>query len=535
MRNKKAQKNAVILAPAWEVNQMMSWSHMPLVRQSRLIFNRFPFLFMILFGLVYVPFLTGPARFFAMAEDDDYYVGDDVVAVDDVAVDDNEDDDYFDLSNANFEEVSLMPVSCVNYMNGYMIKFEFFESNGNLQCHTKNLGTFVVSISHYMRAYFNYQALIQGQNFRLPSDAGYLNCVQLQETTYANEKLYAKIGCLERETYTSTKLKIHVYTDAQCSQAYDDGQSEEKHVRRGYDINGYYFDTKVSFRPPFYSCMTCKPSQIAESFSRQGTYWYDDDAVANGMGRAKYDDFYMDDAMMDDYFTYDDTYYKIQEYINNQIENKKNDDDDFYTFDDDSRRLRVFKDLFRTFTPEKNTYEKFANEFWEHHDRQLEESDDDANDGDISDWNMCQRVYKYGVWCDEECRDIDTFRVDEWSASDLFLLIIMCAFMCAMMLLIFAKRVKAYEKASVYGEELNVNPGCPPMALALLFILLLVAVITLANFRFVNETLVFAVVTCILLFIYMLKLTLFETKTNTLLSSGKPRLEYNYGGNGLFS
>jgi hypothetical protein len=85
---------------------------------------------------------------------------------------------------------------------------------------------------------------------------------------------------------------------------------------------------------------------------------------------------------------------------------------------------------------------------------------------------MCQRVYKYGVWCDKECRDIDTFRIDEWSPSDLFLLVIMCVFMCAMMLLIFAKRVKAYEKASVYGEELNVSPGCPPIVLALLFILL---------------------------------------------------------------
>jgi len=381
-----------------------------------------------------------------------------------------------------------------------------------------------------MRAYFNYQALIQGKNFRLPSDAGYLNCVQLQETTYANEKLYAKIGCLERETYTSTKLKIHVYTDAQCSQPYDDGQSEEKHVRRGYDINGYFFSTKVSFRPPFYSCMTCKPTQISESFSKQGTYWYDDDAVANGMGRAKYDDFYMDDAVMDDYFTYDDTYYKIQEYINNQIKNRKYDDDDFYTVDDDSRRLRLLKYFLHFSLNQKENHEEYVNDVWKHYHRRLEDRDDDAYNGGVSEWNMCQRVYKYGVWCDKECRDIDTFRIDEWSASDLFLLIIMCAFMCAMMLLIFAKRVKAYEKASVYGEELNVSPGCPPMVLALLFILLLVSVIVLANLSLVNETLVFAVVTCIMLFIYMLKLTLFETKTNTLLSSGKPRIEYNYRG-----
>merc|ERR1712048_366527 len=127
----------------------------------------------------------------------------------------------------------------------------------------------------------------------------------------------------------------------------------------------------------------------------------------------------------------------------------------------------------------------------------------------------------YGVWYDKECRDIDTFRIDEWSASDLFLLIIMCSFMCSMMLLIFAKRVKAYEKASVYGEELNVSPGWPPIVLALLFILLLVSVISLANLSLVNETLVFAVVTCIMLFIYMLKLTLFENRGNHLLPASR--------------
>jgi len=492
-------------------------------RNSRPIFNRLSFILMILARLVYFPLLYGPSNLIAQAVDDDY-----------IADDQSEDDNYIDLSDANFEEVSLMPVSCINYMNGYMVKFEFFESNGNLQCHTRNLGTFVVSISHYMRAYFNYQALIQGKKFRLPSDAGYLNCVQLQETTYANEKLYAKIGCLERETYTSTKLKIHVYTDAQCSEPYDDGQSEEKHVRRGYDINGYHFSTKVSFRPPFYSCMTCKPTQISESFSKQGTYWYDDDAVANGMGRAKYDDFYMDDAVMDDYFTYDDTYYKIQEYINNQIKNRKYDDDDFYTVDDDSHRSRLLKDFFHFSMNPKENLQEYVNVVWDNYHRGLEDRDDDTYNGGVSEWNMCQRVYKYGVWCDKECRDIDTFRIDEWSPSDLFLLIIMCVFMCAMMLLIFAKRVKAYEKASVYGEELNVSPGFPPMVLALLFILLLVSVIALANLSLVNETLVFAVVICIILFIYMLKLTLFETKTNTLLSSGKSRIEYNYHGKGLF-
>lgn len=56
-----------------------------------------------------------------------------------------------------------------------MIKFELFEGQNNYQCHFKNLGAFVVSISHFMRAYFNQQALLNGNDFKLPGDAGYLN------------------------------------------------------------------------------------------------------------------------------------------------------------------------------------------------------------------------------------------------------------------------------------------------------------------------------------------------------------------------
>ncbi len=56
-----------------------------------------------------------------------------------------------------------------------MIKFEFFETETSYQCHFSEIGTFVVSIAHYMRAYFNYQALVDGADFQLPADVGYLN------------------------------------------------------------------------------------------------------------------------------------------------------------------------------------------------------------------------------------------------------------------------------------------------------------------------------------------------------------------------
>ena len=137
---------------------------------------------------------------------------------------------------------------------------------------------------------------------------------------------------------------------------------------------------------------------------------------------------------------------------------------------------------------------------------------------DIGEWNMCQRVYKYGMWCDEDCRSLDYFRTDQWSGSDVFLLVIMCIFMTGMMLLIVAKRLKAQQKARIYGDD-QPMPGLPPTAMAIIFVVMLAMIITLAQLRFINETLVFAVVTCVLLFIYMLKLTLFENRRPVLLAA----------------
>jgi UDP-N-acetylmuramyl pentapeptide phosphotransferase/UDP-N-acetylglucosamine-1-phosphate transferase len=133
---------------------------------------------------------------------------------------------------------------------------------------------------------------------------------------------------------------------------------------------------------------------------------------------------------------------------------------------------------------------------------------------------MCQRIYKYGVWCNEECRALDSFRTDEWSSADMFLLSIMELFMTAMMLLVVAKRLKAQQKAKVYGDD-HAMPGLPPFGMAIIFSVIMLVIIVLASLKFVNETLVFAVVTCILLFIYMLKLTLFESRRPVLLAASR--------------
>lgn len=157
----------------------------------------------------------------------------------------------------------------------------------------------------------------------------------------------------------------------------------------------------------------------------------------------------------------------------------------------------------------------FENEFWMEvntQKRQLYE-----NNYDIDDWNMCQRVYKYGMWCDEECRSLDAFRTDEWSTADMALLGIMCVFMASMMLLVVAKRIKAAHKRRSYGHEDLPLPGLPPIAMLVMYLGIMAIIVASALLKFINPTLVFAVVICILLFIYMLKLTLFDNKRRPVL------------------
>lgn len=442
--------------------------------------------------------------------------------------------------------------------SGHMIKFQLYDMERSYQCHFAEISTFVVSISHFMRAYFNYEALTLGQDFRLPADAAYLNvsmvkrlcsmfefyallcpntflifrllhafcdcfmqCLQLQETTPYGMRLYGKVGCRHRETFTSTKLQLYVYTDAQCSQHYDDGQTTRKHATRGYLIGDSVISTKVSFRPDFYSCLSCAPEQVAFTFNKNNSNWYDDDYIGThgtSNKQSNDDDLQSADDIANnatDDAAVDDQYYSTNDdYQNYQGDDGSNDDG----------RNRILTALT---VAKKEDLESYREEFWREYDQYMHQHDAQdlsnrslygKNYYSIGDWNMCQRVFKYGVWCDEECRALDFFRTNLWSASDIFLLVIMCLFMTAMMLLIIAKRLKAQQKARMYGDDHPI-PGLPPFAMAIIFIVIMCVIITLAKVKFINETLVFAVVTCILLFIYMLKLTLFESRRPTLLAA----------------
>ena len=164
----------------------------------------------------------------------------------------------------------------------------------------------------------------------------------LQETMYSDVRLYAKIGCMDRETFTSTKLQLHVYTDNQCSQPYDDGQTSRRHATKGFDINGYIFQTRVSFRPPFYTCDSCSPDEISDTYNKANGNWYDDYYISqngksnnnnNGNDDNDNDDGNGNDAYQranDDVPRDDDYAYPNQDYNYNAFV----DDDNYYAADD---------------------------------------------------------------------------------------------------------------------------------------------------------------------------------------------------------
>ena len=207
-----------------------------------------------------------------------------------------------------------------NSNGGHMIQFQLFDSSRSYQCHFGEIATFVVSIAHYMRAYFNYEALKNGKDFGLPEDAAFLACHEVQlGDDYDGINLYAKIGCMERATFSSTRLQLHFYTDAQCMDLYDDDRSSREHATQGYMVgdDGDLISSAVSFRVPFYSCATCYPRSISGTFNKRNNNWYDDKYISvygekqnwEGNGQEENDDANQgDDAYMvsNDDINYDD-------------------------------------------------------------------------------------------------------------------------------------------------------------------------------------------------------------------------------------
>ena len=372
---------------------------------------------------------------------------------------------------------------------------------------------------------------------------------------------------MERETFTSTKLSLHFYTDSTCSTPYDDGYPSRRHSNQGYEVRGTLISSEVSFRPPFYTCQTCEPESIAETFNKLAGTFYDDDYISshggareqegddgegdendedNGDDNAKNannnnnDDYYADDG----YLAANDDVYRNRRLdawpvesslshssvrpeatarkptpVEGQLEVRSL---VWCTTLFGRTTVPVYCLLILYFAVLRAIQQGFAKEFWESIEsqkRSLYENNYDAND-----WNMCEQVYKYGRWCDEECRSLDAFRTDQWSGADIMLLAIMCTFLTSMMLLIVAKRLKASQRRRSYSYDDIPLPGLPPVAMLAIFLAIITVISVLAKLKFINETLVFAVVTCILLFIYMLKLTLFDRRRPVLLATAQHQL-----------
>lgn len=133
---------------------------------------------------------------------------------------------------------------------------------------------------------------------------------------------------MERETFTSTKLALHLYTDQTCSTPYDDGYPSRRHSTKGYDVRGNLVSSQVSFRPPFYSCHTCSPDVIADTFNKRAGTWYDDEYISeHGAKRDREENNQAEDVndeddnaeqskYYDDYYT-DDIYLSANDDVQN--------------------------------------------------------------------------------------------------------------------------------------------------------------------------------------------------------------------------
>jgi hypothetical protein len=170
-----------------------------------------------------------------------------------------------------FSKMMVMPQACISYNTANYVKFNFYVDSGR-QCHGNILGTYLISIAHYMHAYFNQRALELGDSFILPWDAGFLNCVQLPVSS--SQTLYAKIGC-EQHGYVSAtkKFELRVYSDSSCSSPYTYDKTKNR-----VNINGFWLSTAVSFDANFYECAGCTPTQVASTFQKN-KYWFDDDYI----------------------------------------------------------------------------------------------------------------------------------------------------------------------------------------------------------------------------------------------------------------
>jgi len=423
----------------------------------------------------------------------------------------------------------FMPISCITYKNTFYIKYDFYEDRG-WQCHANNLGSHFVSIEHYMHAYFNQKAIELGSSFVLPWDAGYLNCVKLPEPVYtsSDRPLYAKIGCEDHKSASSKRFSLHIYSDNNCTISYDEGFSKR---RNGKYINGYWMSTSISFNPGFYECKGCNPAQVAESF-KQENFWRDDDYLnyqelhkqfnddvrkySNATNTYSNSKFWWESYGTRKKPTPSPTMSPLNQIPSNAPTRKptkapsshtgktywwqyrgSNDD----TIGYGNRRLREPY----IFPIELELYHEI---FWENIRRELSEG---SGVQKLPTWNFCERIYNHSLSCDKSCqRIIDNFvNKNRWSAADVGILGMLFTFITAMIYIILVKRAKSYQRAVIYEDESDTPyPGLPPIALAMIFLVVIGVILGCVYLNLVNQALVISMFFGVILLIMLMKVTL---------------------------
>jgi len=84
--------------------------------------------------------------------------------------------------------------------------------------------------------------------------------------------------------------------------------------------------------------------------------------------------------------------------------------------------------------------------------------------------------------------------------------------MVVLMVLIISKRIVAYELAeSLQDPDSPKFRGFPPFYVGLLYVLIICGILILALVNMVHETIIVTSAVCIILFVYLMKLTLYDS------------------------
>jgi lysylphosphatidylglycerol synthetase-like protein (DUF2156 family) len=131
---------------------------------------------------------------------------------------------------------------------------------------------------------------------------------------------------------------------------------------------------------------------------------------------------------------------------------------------------------------------------------------------DMEDWNLCKQLLLHGQWCDAKCQGTSFGSVSNWTASSVSVISTLAILMISVMVLIFSKRVVAYEMAeSLQDPNVPKFRGFPPIYVAFSYVLIIVGILCLALLNMVHETILVASIVTVILFIYLMKLTLFDS------------------------